>query len=62
MPKIPSYKDGRHPMTSHKGVPYILSENVVYKLDVKTKKWMAIARIPSAVSDSNYRVGQFVEH
>ena len=55
IPSIASWKPGRHPMTSIKGVPYIMAENVVYRLDIKKKAWLAIARIPGSES-SAYRV------
>ena len=55
IPKISSWKNGRHPMTSKDGIPYVLAENVVYKLDIKKKAWLPVARIPGTESPE-YRV------
>ena len=42
-------------MASKDGVPYVLAENVVYKLDIKKKAWLPVARIPGSES-AEYRV------
>jgi hypothetical protein len=43
-------------MTSVNGIPYIMVTNVIYKLDLKTKQWLAAARIPSIGNNAYYRV------
>ena len=42
-------------MTTMAGVAHILSENVVYKLDLESKAWVSIARIPGSYG-TEYRV------
>lgn len=59
IPKIESWKPGRHPMTTLGGIPHILAENVVYKLDVESKTWVSIARIPGS-QGTEYRVRYFI--